>query len=67
MAAGLPWNLWNEESGFTAEDFRGALLQLVDGGIFAVDIVAHFCCGHGLAWRAWDESPYRCEDRRRYR
>ena len=28
---------------------RGAFLQAVDGGIFAVNVVADFRCGHGAA------------------
>ena len=34
-------------AGFFAHDFGGALLQPVDGGIFAVDVVADFGFGHG--------------------
>jgi hypothetical protein len=37
----------NEKGGFAAKDFGGAALKLVDGWIFAVDVVAHFGGGHG--------------------
>ena len=34
---------------FAPEDFGGARLQLVYGGIFAVDVIAHDGFGHGAA------------------
>jgi len=34
---------WNEDGGFPAEDFRGARFETVDGWVFPVDVVAHFC------------------------
>src|ERR1700675_2415558 len=39
----------NEQSRFLPEDFRSAFLELVDRGIFAVNVVAHFGGGHGAA------------------
>ena len=39
----------NEERGFLLENFRGAVLQAIDGGVFAVDVVANFGFGHGAA------------------
>jgi hypothetical protein len=41
----------NEESRFAAEYFRGAGLQAVNGGVFAIDIVADFGFGHGASHR----------------
>ena len=39
----------NEERGFLAGDFGGARFQPVDGGVFAVNVVADFGFEHGLA------------------
>ena len=39
----------DEDRGLSAEDRGGLLLEPVDGGVFAVDVVANFGCGHGLA------------------
>src|SRR5882724_7441032 len=39
----------NEKRGFLAKDFGGASLQAIDGGIFAVNIVADRGCRHGSA------------------
>ena len=39
----------DEERGFLFEKFGGALLQAIDGGVLAVDIVADFGFGHGAA------------------
>ena len=39
----------DEERGFFARAGRGDFLQTVDGGVFAVHIVADFGFGHGLA------------------
>jgi len=38
-----------EERGFFAGDFGGALFESVDGGVFAINIVAHFGVCHGVA------------------
>ena len=32
-----------------AKDLRGAGFQAIDGGVFAVNVVAHFGCSHGGA------------------
>ena len=39
----------DEERGFLFENFGGAFLKAIDGGVFAVDVVAHFGFGHGAA------------------
>ena len=39
----------NEEGGFAGEDLGGAGFEAVDGGVFAVDVVADFRGGHGRA------------------
>ena len=39
----------HKECGFLAGDERGAAFELIHGGVFAVDVVAHFGVRHGLA------------------
>src|SRR5271163_1584537 len=39
----------DEEPGFFAENFGGALFQPVDSGVFAVNVVADFGFGHSAA------------------
>ncbi len=39
----------DEQGGFFAGDFGGALFQAIDGGVFAIDVVADFGFGHGAA------------------
>src|SRR4029077_12644503 len=39
----------DEERGFLFENFCGAFLQAIDGGVFAVDVFADFGFGHGAA------------------
>ena len=41
----------NKEAGFFAHNFSGTLFQTVDGGVFAVYVVADFGFGHGAAHR----------------
>ena len=36
----------DEDRGFLAGDFRGAFFQTVDGGVFAIDVVAHLGLEH---------------------
>ena len=38
-----------KKRGFLFENFGGAFLQMIDGGVFAVDVVADFGFGHGAA------------------
>jgi hypothetical protein len=40
-----------EQGSFLAQNFGGALFELIDGWILAVDIVADFGRGHGAAHR----------------
>ena len=50
MAIWLPMvPVGTKMDGFAAEDFGGASFELVDRGIFAVDVVAYFGRGHGRA------------------
>ena len=37
----------HEQRRFLARDLRGALLQAIDGRVFAINVVAHFGFGHG--------------------
>ena len=39
----------HEEAGFFAENLGGALLEAIDGRVFAVDVVADLGLGHGAA------------------
>ena len=41
----------HEQSGFFAEDLRGTFLQLANGGIFGVDVVADLRGKHRLPHR----------------
>src|SRR5580658_6001793 len=41
----------DEQRRLFAGDLRGAALQTIDGGVFAVNIVAHFGFHHGAAHR----------------
>src|SRR6516165_6883151 len=44
----------NEESSLFVKDFSGTLLELIDRGVFAVNVVAHFRSSHGAAhFVAW--------------
>ena len=38
---------WNENGGLTAEDFRSARFEEINGWIFTIDIVAYFSRSHG--------------------
>ena len=38
----------NKKRGFLGENFGGAFLEEIDGGIFAVDVIADISGGHGL-------------------
>ena len=43
-----------KSAGFFAHDFGRALFQTIDGGVFAINVVAHFGFGHGAPHlRAW--------------
>src|SRR5207245_2860069 len=42
---------WDEQRGFTPEDFRGSRLETIDGGIFQINVVAHLGLRHGLPHR----------------
>src|SRR5881397_3272673 len=42
---------WDEQRGFTPEDFRGSRLETIDNGIFQIDVVAHLGLRHGLPHR----------------
>jgi hypothetical protein len=37
----------DEERGFLLENFRGALLKMIDSGVLAIDVIADFGFGHG--------------------
>jgi hypothetical protein len=39
----------DEKSRFFIEDFGSALLEIVDGGVLAVNVVTNFSGGHGAA------------------
>ncbi len=41
----------HKQAGFFAHDFRGALFQPIDGGVFAINVVADFGFGHGAPHR----------------
>src|SRR5437868_3159730 len=44
----------HKQGGFLTDNFSRALLQAIDGGIFAIDVVADFgfghCPAHGRGW-----------------